>query len=222
VVRCHKWQNIKTSNEGAVWSDITPNIPADTLLSGLTMDSSPQHVLYANGNGGIWAYSTKPLDITVEMIAPYTATVGGPSLTLAVTGNGFGSDAVVLWNGSTLATTYISPSQLMAAVPANLITAAGFIDISVSSEANTSANFGFAIGPLRATAGPVVTTTAITQEQPLLPVGILSGVQECLYAITVERRIKHPTVAAICDAAENWFKPVQPGFQRISANRRSS
>lgn len=39
------------------------------------------------------------------------------------------------------------------------------------------------------------------------PVGIISGLKEHLYAITVERRIKHPTVAAICDAAESWFKP---------------
>ena len=104
---------LKTSNEGASWSNITPNLPVDTLLSGLTMDPSPQHILYASGNGGVWAYSAKPLEITVEMIAPYTATAGSPSLTLAVTGNGFGSDAVVLWNRSALATIYISPSQLM-------------------------------------------------------------------------------------------------------------
>jgi len=39
------------------------------------------------------------------------------------------------------------------------------------------------------------------------PVGKVSGISERLYAITVERRIKHPTVAAICEAAERWFKP---------------
>jgi len=38
-------------------------------------------------------------------------------------------------------------------------------------------------------------------------VGVVRGVQERLYAITVDRRIKHPTVAAICEAAETWFKP---------------
>ena len=139
---------LKTSNEGASWSNITPTLPVNTIFSHLAMDPSPEHILYAVGNGGVWAYSAKPLDITVEMIAPHTATVGGPSLTLAVNGNGFGPDAVVLWNGSALATTYINQSQLMADVPANLITAAGLIDISVSSEGNTSANFGFAIRPL--------------------------------------------------------------------------
>jgi LysR family transcriptional regulator, transcriptional activator of nhaA len=37
------------------------------------------------------------------------------------------------------------------------------------------------------------------------PIGTVSGVQERLYAVTVERRIKHPTVSAICEAAETWF-----------------
>jgi len=40
-------------------------------------------------------------------------------------------------------------------------------------------------------------------------VGEVSGINERLYAVTVERRIKHPTVAAICEAAERWFKPVR-------------
>ncbi len=39
-------------------------------------------------------------------------------------------------------------------------------------------------------------------------VGTVPGVHERLYAVTVERRIKHPAVVAICDAAETWFKPV--------------
>jgi LysR family transcriptional regulator, transcriptional activator of nhaA len=52
------------------------------------------------------------------------------------------------------------------------------------------------------------------------PVGTVSGVQERLYAVTVERRIKHPAVAAICDAAERWFKPVRAGQLRVRANRR--
>ena len=51
-------------------------------------------------------------------------------------------------------------------------------------------------------------------------VGVVSGVQEWLYAITVDRRIKHPTIAAICEAAETWFKPVQGRNQRTASNRK--
>jgi LysR family transcriptional activator of nhaA len=51
-------------------------------------------------------------------------------------------------------------------------------------------------------------------------VGKVAGICERLYAVTVERRIKHPTVAAICEAAERWFKPVPSGPKRIPADRR--
>ncbi len=37
-------------------------------------------------------------------------------------------------------------------------------------------------------------------------IGTASGVRESLYAVTVERRIKHPAVAAVCGAAETWFR----------------
>lgn len=45
-------------------------------------------------------------------------------------------------------------------------------------------------------------------------VGKVSGISERLYAITVERRIKHPAVAAICEAAEKWFTPLPPLSRR--------
>lgn len=38
-------------------------------------------------------------------------------------------------------------------------------------------------------------------------IGTVAGVQERIYAITVERRIQNPAVAAICHAAEAWFAP---------------
>jgi LysR family transcriptional regulator, transcriptional activator of nhaA len=37
-------------------------------------------------------------------------------------------------------------------------------------------------------------------------IGKVPGLNERLYAVTVERRIKHPAVAAICQAAEMWFE----------------
>jgi hypothetical protein len=40
-------------------------------------------------------------------------------------------------------------------------------------------------------------------------IGKASGVRESLYAITVERRIKHPATAAICQAAEMRVESVE-------------
>ncbi|HEX2997342.1 MAG TPA: transcriptional activator NhaR [Anaerolineales bacterium] len=52
-----------------------------------------------------------------------------------------------------------------------------------------------------------VISQELKEQYKVQVVGTVSGVQERLYAVTVERRIKHPTVAAICEAAEMWFKP---------------
>ena len=40
-------------------------------------------------------------------------------------------------------------------------------------------------------------------------IGKVPGVNERLYAVTVERRINNPAVAAICRAAETWFAAVE-------------
>jgi LysR family transcriptional regulator, transcriptional activator of nhaA len=39
-------------------------------------------------------------------------------------------------------------------------------------------------------------------------IGKASGVRESLYAITVERRIKNPAIASICQAAVMWFESI--------------
>src|SRR5262249_2963035 len=61
------------------------------------------------------------LQATLTGLSPNTAPEGSPALTLTVNGSGFTSDAVVEWNGSNLATTFQSDSQLTAVVPANFL-----------------------------------------------------------------------------------------------------
>ena len=51
-------------------------------------------------------------------LSPAAIIPAGPATTLAVSGTGFVSGAVVQWNGTALATTFVSSSQLTAVVPA--------------------------------------------------------------------------------------------------------
>lgn len=55
---------------------------------------------------------------------------------------------------------------------------------------------------------PVVITKEIEAQYKARFVGNASGVREYLYAVTVERRIKNPAVAAFCHSAEAWFRSV--------------
>lgn len=52
-----------------------------------------------------------------------------------------------------------------------------------------------------------IVTKEIEAQYRVKSIGKASGVVERLYAVTVERRIKHPAVAAICREAEIWLGP---------------
>ena len=66
---------------------------------------------------------------------PTATAPGGSTFTLTVNGTGFVSGAVVSWNGTALATTFVNSSQLTATVPALSIASAGTALITVSNPA---------------------------------------------------------------------------------------
>jgi LysR family transcriptional activator of nhaA len=57
----------------------------------------------------------------------------------------------------------------------------------------------------------------ISHQYDVVPVGVIPGVREQLYAVSVERKIKHPAVAAICEAARDVI-----GEGRNKAGQRRS
>jgi hypothetical protein len=65
-------------------------------------------------------------------IAPSSSKLGAGNTTLTVTGQGFVKGATVEWNGTALATTWVSLNELTAIVPAALLTAKGTSTITVA------------------------------------------------------------------------------------------
>ena len=92
---------------------------------------------------------------SITSLNPNFAAPGGPSFTLTVNGTGFQPTSTVGWNGVTLATTYVSATQLTAAVPANLIATAGSAGITVTTNSVATPAFSFTIG---ASSGPTITS----------------------------------------------------------------
>jgi len=70
---------------------------------------------------------------TLRNIVPSSTSAGGPAFTLTVNGDHFVKDSTVLWNGSALATTFVSESELTAKVPASEVGKAGRADVEVSN-----------------------------------------------------------------------------------------
>ena len=69
--------------------------------------------------------------LSLSLLSPGSATVGGPSFVLTVTGTGFRPSSVVRWNGNSRTTTYVSSTQLQAAIPAGDIVGASTAQVTV-------------------------------------------------------------------------------------------
>ncbi len=69
---------------------------------------------------------------TITSLSPISATVGGPAFTLTVNGSNFVSGSTVQWDGSARATTFVSNTQLTAAITAADVITAGVVSVTVA------------------------------------------------------------------------------------------
>jgi hypothetical protein len=92
----------------------------------------------------------------IGRLTPSLAAAGGASFTLTINGAGFATGAVVEWNGDGLTTSFFSSTQIAATVPANLVTSAGDIKITVISadHASPPATFRSSPAPLSLPCAP--------------------------------------------------------------------
>jgi len=54
---------------------------------------------------------------------------------------------------------------------------------------------------------PSPIATEVSRQYRVVPVGVVPRIRESLYAVSVERRIRHPAVAAVCAAARDVIDP---------------
>ena len=78
---------------------------------------------------------SNPVPFVNQPLLPDATSPGGATLTLTVNGTGFVSGATVNWNGTALATTFVSSSVLTATVPATDIAAAHTASVTVTNPA---------------------------------------------------------------------------------------
>jgi hypothetical protein len=108
-------------------------------------------------SSGLTLAASSPLP-AVSSLSPTSVVAGTQGFTLTVNGANFVSGflaTVVRWNNTALTTTYISSTQVTAAVPASLFLGAGTASISVVTAGGASSSVAFTINM----APPVVTST---------------------------------------------------------------
>ncbi len=81
-------------------------------------------------------------------VSPTSATAGGAAITLTMNGSGFVNGSIVRWNGSDRPTTFVSSTQLTAAIPTTDLATGGNVQITVfnpSPGGGTSGSVSFAV-----------------------------------------------------------------------------
>jgi hypothetical protein len=98
----------------------------------------------------------------LSAITPNSATAGGSAFTLTVTGTNFITTSKVRWNDADRTTTYVSSTQLTAAIPATDIAAAGTASVTVFNPTPGGGTSSVQILTIKAASNPVPTLTSIS------------------------------------------------------------
>lgn len=121
---------------------------APTTLSSTTIDVSLTPSLLATsgtlavaainpGPGGgasnAIAFTVVNPDVVISSVSPQTAIVGSGAVSITVDGVGFLPASTVLFNGTTLSSSYVNATRLTASIPANLLTNVADYPITVGS-----------------------------------------------------------------------------------------
>lgn len=127
-------------------------------------------VMDSAGNSGSQPFTMKVFPPVPQINQPSAPDSSGPSATppstLTINGSGFVTNSKVLWNGTTLNTTYVSANQLTAAVPAGDI-ARGTATLGVSSPLAPNSNPAlFSMTELTSTAALSAPTPNLTGTAP--------------------------------------------------------
>jgi len=135
-------------------------------FTGFLLLSLSLATLAACGGGGGAPPPPQPTNPVpnITSLSPSSATAGGASFTLTVNGANFVSSSVVQWKGTNRSTTFVSATQLQAAISASDIGVAGTAQVTVFSPApggGTSNAVAFAISapPLNITTTQLPATT---------------------------------------------------------------
>jgi trimeric autotransporter adhesin len=128
----------------------------------------------AGSSGG----STPPPAQTplITSVAPMSVPAGSAAMTLTVTGSGFLSTSVVRVNGTASPTTYVSPTELTATVPASDLVTGAVLQIAVSNGSTSTASNASAAALEVDNPVPVITGSS--------PLGFLSGATPTSVTVT--------------------------------------
>ncbi len=115
-------------------TSLTATVPAANIASTTTANVTVTNPAPGGGpsNALTFTVSAAPNPVpAVSSLLPNTIGAGAAQFTLTVTGTNFVNGAVVRWNGTDLATTFVTATNLTATVPAAKVASAGAANVTV-------------------------------------------------------------------------------------------
>jgi hypothetical protein len=133
------WNGVALTTNYVSSSQLNAAVPASFIASVGTASVVVQPPSGANSNALSFAINADPPPV-VNSLLPSSATMGGLGFTLTANGSNFILGDTVLWNGSSLSTTFVNATQLTATVPASMIASVGTFNIAVQPPSGTTSN----------------------------------------------------------------------------------
>ena len=181
--------------------NVVPFIAAGTLPDGLKLDATSGTVSGTPTGAGTWYFGLEAndadnngayggfLSIQVNPIAttanpvpflnqplnPTSVAPGSSAFNLIVSGNGFAPGAIIDFNGSPLATTFVDFTHLSATVPAASVATAGTASITVINTGANAVRSNVLYFPVGASNPDVKFASVPNTFQPYIPSGIVAG-----------------------------------------------
>jgi hypothetical protein len=111
---------------------------------------------------GTLTFTVTPAQPTLTSLSPSTIVAGSGAFTLTVNGTGFTPGATMAWAGSARTTTFVSATQLTAAIPATDVANATTVSVDVAQNSVRSANqLTFTVSAVVPTITSLSPTTAV-------------------------------------------------------------
>ncbi|MES2386869.1 MAG: hypothetical protein V4543_02610 [Bacteroidota bacterium] len=130
-----KWNGTALTTTYVSATQVTAAVPSANIASAGTASVTVTNATPGGGTTSAQTFTVNNTSPGLSSISPSSATAGGSAFTLTLTGSNFYSGSVVKWNGTALTTTYVSATQVTAAVPAANIASAGTASVTVTNAA---------------------------------------------------------------------------------------
>src|ERR1017187_6012611 len=133
---------------------------------------------------------SNPVPFVDQPLVPGAVTPGAPGFSLTIHGAGFVSGSIVNWNGTSLATTFVSAGKLSAVVPAAKVSTPGTANVTVVSP-----------GPGGGSSNPVPFTITAPTSNLVFSAFPIAGITSPISAVTAD--FNHDGIAdlAVIDQA---------------------